>query len=189
MKFVPRVAINNIPALVQIMAWRRLGDKPLSEPMMDSLPTHICVARPQWVNLGFYSRTVHIILAMCKNCPWHNEFQWNIDCERWIVTFCKEFYAQHHHFTETLPLHGKTSSVSWIWPIRQLLALCDGNLGFHIFSLVAQRFHTCNCYVGHIETNLTGHSENSVRWTRSSFSVFFKQNFVDNMILFEHLIC
>ena len=25
--------INNIPALVQIMAWRRPGDKPLSEPM------------------------------------------------------------------------------------------------------------------------------------------------------------
>ena len=34
LKFVPTVPINNIPALVQIMAWRRLGDKPLSEPMM-----------------------------------------------------------------------------------------------------------------------------------------------------------
>ena len=32
------------------MAWRRSGDKPLSEPMMVSLPTHICVTRPQWVN-------------------------------------------------------------------------------------------------------------------------------------------
>ena len=31
------------------MAWRRSGDKPLSEPMMVSLPTHICVTRPQWV--------------------------------------------------------------------------------------------------------------------------------------------
>ena len=41
--------INNIPALVQIMAWRRLGDKPLSEPMIVTLPTHICVTRPQWV--------------------------------------------------------------------------------------------------------------------------------------------
>ena len=51
LKFVPRCPINNIPALVQIMAWRRPGDKPLSEPMMVSLPTHICVTRPQWVNL------------------------------------------------------------------------------------------------------------------------------------------
>ena len=32
--FVPKGPINNIPALVQIMAWRRAGDKPLSEAMM-----------------------------------------------------------------------------------------------------------------------------------------------------------
>ena len=32
------------------MAWRRPGDKPLSESMMVRLPTHICVTRPQWVN-------------------------------------------------------------------------------------------------------------------------------------------
>ena len=40
-KFVPRGPINNIPTLVQVMAWRRPGDKPLSEPMMVRLPTHI----------------------------------------------------------------------------------------------------------------------------------------------------
>ena len=34
LKVVPRVPINNIPALFQIMAWRRPGDKSLSEPMM-----------------------------------------------------------------------------------------------------------------------------------------------------------
>ena len=34
LKFVTKGPINNIPALVQIMAWRRTGDKPLSEPMM-----------------------------------------------------------------------------------------------------------------------------------------------------------
>ena len=49
LKFVPRGPINNIPTLVQVMAWRRPGDKPLSEPMMVRLPTHICVTRPQWV--------------------------------------------------------------------------------------------------------------------------------------------
>ena len=49
-KFVPKVRISNIPAFVQIMAWRLPGDKPLSEPMMISLLTHICVTRPQWVN-------------------------------------------------------------------------------------------------------------------------------------------
>ena len=34
LKFVSKGPIKNIPALVQIMAWRRTGDKPLSEPMM-----------------------------------------------------------------------------------------------------------------------------------------------------------
>ena len=50
LKFIPEVRINNIPALVQIMAWRRSGDKSLTKPMMVSLLTHICVTRPQWVN-------------------------------------------------------------------------------------------------------------------------------------------
>ena len=50
LKFVPKGPIKNISALVQIMAWRRPCDKPLSEPMMFSLLTHICVTGPQWVN-------------------------------------------------------------------------------------------------------------------------------------------
>ena len=61
LKFVLKGPINNIPALVQIMAWRRPGDKPLSEPMMVRLLMHICwdyytivvsdicFTRPQWV--------------------------------------------------------------------------------------------------------------------------------------------
>ena len=40
-KFVPKGPINDNPALFQIMAWRRSGDKPLSEPMMVSLLTHM----------------------------------------------------------------------------------------------------------------------------------------------------
>ena len=51
LKFVSKGLFNNIPVLVQIMAWRRSGDKPLSEPMMVNLLTHICVTRPQWVNI------------------------------------------------------------------------------------------------------------------------------------------
>ena len=45
--FVPKVQINNISAMVQIKVSRRPGDKPLYEPMMVNLPTHICVSRPQ----------------------------------------------------------------------------------------------------------------------------------------------
>ena len=38
---VPRGYINSIPALIQLMAWRRPSDKPLLEPMMVSLLTYI----------------------------------------------------------------------------------------------------------------------------------------------------
>ena len=40
-----RTRINTIPALFEIMAWRRPGNKQLSETMMVSLLTHICVMR------------------------------------------------------------------------------------------------------------------------------------------------
>ena len=50
LKLVPKGLINNIPILVQIMAWRRPHDKPLSEPINVSLPTHICVT--QWIDFN-----------------------------------------------------------------------------------------------------------------------------------------
>ena len=50
LNLVPKIRISNIPTMVQIMAWRRPGNKPLSEPMMICLLAHICVTRPQWVN-------------------------------------------------------------------------------------------------------------------------------------------
>ena len=50
LKFVTKDPVNNIPALIQILAWRRPGDKPLSEPIVVSLTKHICVTWPQEVN-------------------------------------------------------------------------------------------------------------------------------------------
>ena len=61
LKFVPKGPINNIPTLVQIMAWRRLGDKPLSESMMISLPTHICFSRPQWVKMDIVITRTNVL--------------------------------------------------------------------------------------------------------------------------------
>ena len=59
MKFVPQ---GPIKIMVQIMVWRRPGDKPLSGPMMVRLPTHTCVTRPQWVKL---SNAVWTFYAPC----------------------------------------------------------------------------------------------------------------------------
>ena len=47
LKFVPKDPIYNISALVQIIACRQPGDKPLSEPMMVRLLTQICIIQPQ----------------------------------------------------------------------------------------------------------------------------------------------
>ena len=66
LKFVPKGPINNCPSLVQIMAWRRPGDKPLSEPMMVRLLTYICVIRPQWVKRIFEKMAGVIMAPYCS---------------------------------------------------------------------------------------------------------------------------
>ena len=45
------------------MAWRRPGVKPLSETMIVSLLTHICVTRLQWVNYTRYKRGLKLNIS------------------------------------------------------------------------------------------------------------------------------
>ena len=85
--------INNIPALVQIMAWRRTGDKPLSEPMLIMLLTHICVTRPQWVNLFLRLLCLetdiwHLIWYFYSYCIKWQHMHW---CSYWIITHIYPF--------------------------------------------------------------------------------------------------
>ena len=73
LKFVPNhanVRINNILALVQIMAWHRPGAKLLSEPMMVKLLTHICVTRVK-------------ICHMNTSCIKHQSLVLSSVCLRW----------------------------------------------------------------------------------------------------------
>ena len=49
LKCVPKGPIYSIPALVKIMAWHWPGNKPLSEPMINSLLAHIWVTQHRWV--------------------------------------------------------------------------------------------------------------------------------------------
>ena len=55
LEFVPRGPINNIPTLAQVMAWCRPGYKPLSEPVMIRVPTHIYAS----LGLNELRRTFH----------------------------------------------------------------------------------------------------------------------------------
>ena len=68
LKFVAEGPINNIPALVQKMAWRLPGDKPLSEAMVGSLLTRIRVTRPQWVDIAI-TTCHHMDITFEKLCP------------------------------------------------------------------------------------------------------------------------
>ena len=65
------------------MAWRRPGDKPLSEPMVVRWLTHICVTRLQWVNKQ---------LRRVYNVHMHTVIQQDVmringtDCRLWLAT-------------------------------------------------------------------------------------------------------
>ena len=112
--------MNNIPTLVQIMAWRRPGDKPLSEPMMVILLTHICVTRPQWVKTivatGYlpYQITQNTFFGFVIYMSGDNDTDrilWLISdavvCVTWVM------YRPHHrgdHGTNFLPLLFTTAS-------------------------------------------------------------------------------
>ena len=56
------------------MAWRRSGDKPLSEPMMVSLLTQICVTWPQWVKGIIW----HKLMNNWFLCYKFTEAEWHI---------------------------------------------------------------------------------------------------------------
>ena len=82
--FVPEVWINNTPSLVHVMTWRRLGDKPLSEPMMVCLPTHVCVTRLQWVK-GIIDRIPYRICVMSISNPYGCAI--TRDSSLWLLLF------------------------------------------------------------------------------------------------------
>ena len=83
LKFVPKGSINNIPSLVQVMAWRRPGDKPLSEPMLVSLLTHICVTRPHTPAQG---------LDSLSGKASYSQIQWNLEAARLDAIMIISFY-------------------------------------------------------------------------------------------------
>ena len=82
LKFVPKGPVNSIPALVQIMAWRRPGAKPVSESMMVSLLTHI-YASPGLDELNCWVWKWRV-REMCRQWFW-----WPVECATWVVTWTR----------------------------------------------------------------------------------------------------
>ena len=101
LKFDPKGPINNNPALAQIMAWRRSGDESLSEPMMVSLLTHICVTRPQWINVVI--RLEREVIIHISRGNWVECYIWYTEAapgSRHWSTLAKDvtsiYYVEHH---------------------------------------------------------------------------------------------
>ena len=110
LKFVLYGPIYYIPALVQIMAWRRPGDKPLSEPMMVWLPTHICVTRPQYcpVSVGisrFQHQQTHVLRS---EQIWALTADDTFEC----ISF-KYFFRLMSNFSEVLYIWFRHWQLAW----------------------------------------------------------------------------
>ena len=89
------------------MAWCRPGDKPLSEPMTDRLPTHICVTRPQWVTIDSDDNATvmacaNIVIWLLFSWKGNTHFLWFwIPVHKLLVTLRKKFAKEcdliHHN--------------------------------------------------------------------------------------------
>ena len=133
LKFVPKCQINNIPALVQIMAWRQPGDKPLSEPMIVGLPMHICITRLTHSCLNQMSA----ILQACSDASswrkfaavWY-KFHWHLLPRAWLtisqlslrhvrptplMTQLTDAYMQH-----PAPMCHHMETWEWLWSFNTL---------------------------------------------------------------------
>ena len=129
LKFVPKFRINNITALVQIMAWRRPGDKPLSEPMMVTSLTHICVTQPQWAKVLDPLRTdlVSSFPIMCQ----HNlvYFVHAISVSKTTISPFNKCINQIFNLTQHI-IH-LCNSVMWVSLVKHICTLM--NIILHLF--------------------------------------------------------
>ena len=116
--FVSKGPISNIPALVQIMAWRRPGDK----PMIVRLPTHICVTRLKWGGInkeGFMSHSFPCGRISTVCVTWISKK--NRKCKYSFV------FPQNHIVHKMLTRLSKLDNVlSQLLPVRFLISQHDG---------------------------------------------------------------
>ena len=136
-RIAPKVRINSIIALVQIMAWPRPGDKSSSEPMVISLLMHICVTRPQWINnhsqhcspqhtckarLSAFSWALDFTGA--PSVPASGAFPWPLFCDGsfWPWLLPGSFWPWPLSFPESfcpwpLPFLAWSETVSELWSV------------------------------------------------------------------------
>ena len=105
----PKGPINNTPASLQMIPWRQLGNRPLTEPMVVRLPKHVWLTRPQWIKTEAHGtmsnknlngdRTVYI---KALNSEPHNHKWWVITTRLCIpskMVRLMSFHLDFHHMT------------------------------------------------------------------------------------------
>ena len=75
-----------------MMAWYRQDDKSLSEPVMVSLLTHICITLPQWVNMNKIL-SWSLILTLIFWCYWLNIPILILELFETILNFSENFLS------------------------------------------------------------------------------------------------
>ena len=117
-----RFKLTIFPPLVQIMAWRRPGTKPLSEPMMEALLMHACITRPQWVNgvrtsagtvltmqlRNFFKKFLSLLMIFCMFRLRRQHYSnWLMKCCEWV-----NIKAEITAITVNIPIHAGAKSHS-----------------------------------------------------------------------------
>ena len=139
LKFV-KIPIDSIPALVQIMAWCRPGDKPLSEPMMVSLLKHICITRPQWVKLQMEfddCLTKLGLTLVVKQATAHQFACWPYHSIHQLLVHEKIWYKSKETMTDVFSL----SCLVGFWQrfCKHRLNASNGNI-FHVTGPLCREF-------------------------------------------------
>ena len=164
LKFVAKSPINNIPALVQIMAWSQSGDKPLSEPMMVSFLLIYAsfglneLTKYQRITLLTFIVQMHGSLVdsphkrpvMWTEFPsWHHHIQHNCSDNAQTRTLKKDTIAHPHtgamgasyeYFADNLLYYNKAI---YHWLFNMLNYFKDHNIcihnSYHILDFVQQK--------------------------------------------------
>ena len=117
--------VDNTLALVQIIAWHRTGDEPLSEPMKVGLPSHICVTWSQWVkavSVGDKSELLTCFCACVRECMHsgctcsfpHQELHNYRQASQLRLLLVLTLFQLDRHYLDWIKGKGRTLSRFWL---------------------------------------------------------------------------
>ena len=163
-KFVSKVPLDNNPSLVWIMAWRRRGDKSLSELMLTDSLTHICyirVRRIKWSRINIVNISQpYICFLQVEICVLYVTLMWYVFQVFIFIWYIYIFLLLLVGIRDAAFLH---QPITWnnaglllIYPeeqtefqiingisIKNIMLFIDKNSKFHCPALQGESFISC----------------------------------------------